>query len=347
MSMLFQSSCLRVLSLARVFAFALIGMLPTSGTAGAAEQAPAARPGEKQFVTISTGGFFGVYYPLGSAICRIVNQKSAHSGLYCSIRRSGGSVMNIDRLRRGEVNFAIVSSDILRLAVGGSNRFHRPDPFTGLRGVLSLYSEHVAILAGRSAPEARTLQDLRGRRLMIGPPNSHGAVAYGYLSQAYGLTDRDFRELSAVEERHQLDRLCAGTSDALVFVGGSPNEMVERALAPSCGARLLMVEAGTRTALLQREPQLRPAVIPAGAYPGQDLDIPTVATEAALVTLETVSDEVVAAVVRTVVAELPALRRAHGAMHGKRREDLVPRLPFLASAPAAVRELEGEADNGR
>lgn len=342
--------------LLRTAAFVLLTLialaLPVGGQAQApdATAAPASvvpRAVEKRFITISTGGFFGVYYPLSSSICKIVNQHSAKTQVYCSIRRSSGAIMNVDRMRRNEVNFAIVSSDALRLAIGGSNRFYRPDPFTGLRGVLTLYNEQIAVLAGKSVPDAKSFLDFKGRTLTIGPANSDGAIAYTYLAQAYGMSDGDFKALLPTEESHQLDGLCSGDSDGLVFVGGSPNEMVERALDKRCGARLLMLEPGTRAGLIQRQPQFTATEIPGGIYASQPIDVPTVGTEAVLVTHDAVPPGVITALVQAVLAEMPTLRRAHRVMTGKRREDLLPRIPFLPNAPEAVAALSQEAPNGK
>ena len=296
-------------------------------------------PAEKRFITISTGGFYSVYYPLGSAICRMVNQRSAEHHLYCSIRRSGGPTMNIDRLRRGEVNFAIVSSDTLRLAAGGSTRFATSSPFDGLRGVLALYSEQLVLLAGRAAPGPASFRELRGKRLAIGPANSDTSAAFDYLSQVYGVQEADFGSLMRIDEAHQLDALCEGTVDGLVHLGGNPNRLVERALGARCGARLLMIEPGTRANLIARQPQLQAAVIPMGAYNGLATDVPTVGMMAVLVTEARVPESVVAILVRAVVDDLPTLRRAHPVMAGRRREDLLPRLPFLPNAPSSARLL--------
>ena len=269
----------------------------------------------------------------------MVNQRSAEHHLYCSIRRSGGPAMNIDRLRRGEVNFAIVSSDTLRLAAGGSTRFATPSPFDGLRGVLALYSEQLVLLAGRAAPEPGSFRELRGKRLAIGPATSDTTAAFGYLSQAYGMQDADFASLMRVDETHQLDALCDGTIDGLVHLGGNPNRLVERALGARCGARILMLEPGTRANLIARQPQLQATVIPMGAYNGLATDVPTVGMMAVLVTEARVPETIVAILVRAVVDDLPALRRAHPAMAGRRREELLPRLPFLSNAPPAARLL--------
>ncbi|HUG60513.1 MAG TPA: TAXI family TRAP transporter solute-binding subunit, partial [Methylomirabilota bacterium] len=48
----------------------------SSGLAGAQEQ---------QFVSVGTGGVTGVYYPVGGAICRLMNQTRRDHGIRCSV----------------------------------------------------------------------------------------------------------------------------------------------------------------------------------------------------------------------------------------------------------------------
>ncbi|MGH6620452.1 MAG: TAXI family TRAP transporter solute-binding subunit, partial [Alphaproteobacteria bacterium] len=49
---------------------------------------------DKKFISIGTGGVTGVYYPVGGAICRLVNQGRRDHGIRCSAESTGGSVEN-------------------------------------------------------------------------------------------------------------------------------------------------------------------------------------------------------------------------------------------------------------
>ena len=46
-----------------------------------------------QVITIGTAGVMGVYYPLGGAICRMVNVTRKTHKLRCSVEPSEGSVV--------------------------------------------------------------------------------------------------------------------------------------------------------------------------------------------------------------------------------------------------------------
>src|SRR5690606_41862974 len=49
---------------------------------------------EQRFVSVGTGGVTGVYYPVGGALCRLMNQTRRDHGIRCSVESTGGSVFN-------------------------------------------------------------------------------------------------------------------------------------------------------------------------------------------------------------------------------------------------------------
>ena len=55
-----------------------------------------ARAGDEVFASVGTGELNGVYYPVGKAICEIVNRDLSIDGVRCSPETPPGSVYNID-----------------------------------------------------------------------------------------------------------------------------------------------------------------------------------------------------------------------------------------------------------
>src|SRR5215831_17221395 len=53
-----------------------------------------ARAGEEVFASVGTGELNGVYYPVGKAICEIVNRDLSIDGVRCSPETTPGSVYN-------------------------------------------------------------------------------------------------------------------------------------------------------------------------------------------------------------------------------------------------------------
>ena len=60
----------------------------------------------EDFIVIGTGSEAGLYYPMGNAICRLLNKDRGRHGIRCSAEPSGGSIDNLQALREGKVDFA-------------------------------------------------------------------------------------------------------------------------------------------------------------------------------------------------------------------------------------------------
>ena len=84
--------------MAAVFAAALFTGCGGSGDSG------------KKFLNIATGGTAGTYYPIGGAMAEILNKEI--KGMNASAQSTGATVANINMLKDGSVDLAIVQNDI-------------------------------------------------------------------------------------------------------------------------------------------------------------------------------------------------------------------------------------------
>jgi len=113
----------------------------------------------RQEIVIATGPDTGTYHALGMALARVL--EGAGVVQTAEVRATGGSVANMDLIGSvdGGVDLAFVQSDT-------------PAP-TRARLVAPLYNEVLHILVSKVvADEVRTLFDLRGRRVSLGPEGS-------------------------------------------------------------------------------------------------------------------------------------------------------------------------------
>ena len=94
---------------------------------------------------MGTGELNGVYYPVGKAICEIVNQDLSIYGVRCSPETTPGSVYNTRAIQSGELDFGIVQADVNFNAYKGEGAWIGK-PFLDLRSVLSLYPELVTVV---------------------------------------------------------------------------------------------------------------------------------------------------------------------------------------------------------
>ena len=101
---------------------------------------------EQSFITIGTAGVTGVYYPSGSAACRLVNQDRAEHGVRCSVEATLGSISNIELIRSGDLDFGFAQSDWQHHAYLGTSVFEDTGPFADLRSVFALHAEVATIV---------------------------------------------------------------------------------------------------------------------------------------------------------------------------------------------------------
>jgi uncharacterized protein len=115
--------------------------------------------GAETFVSIGSGEMTAVYYPAAKAICQAIFSELRKQGFWCSAETTPGSAYSVERVASGELEFAIVQSDVLFAAYKGIGRWDGK-PVTELRSVLSLFPELVTVVA-RADANIHTMADLR------------------------------------------------------------------------------------------------------------------------------------------------------------------------------------------
>jgi uncharacterized protein len=268
---------------------ASVAMLPSACTGTAVRGSE--KPRDETVIVIGAGSVGSDYYPLGGAVCRLVNLETARHGIRCRTATSPGSVFNVTALRERRVDLAVLPSDIQLDAVTGRGPFARQGPFTSLRAVLSAHVEPFALVV-RADSGIRTAADLVGRRVNIGDAGSGHRLAMERVKEVLGLTRADFALVTELPPGEQNDALCGGRVNAVVYAAGNPNGIVQGA-SLRCGGRPVAMSGPPVEALLASHPEYTCAVIPAGLYPGHSVDIPTFGARATLVTTAPAPDDVV------------------------------------------------------
>jgi TRAP transporter TAXI family solute receptor len=293
----------------------------------------------QQLVTIGTGGVTGVYFPAGGAICRIVNQGRREHGVRCSVESTPGSVDNIRALQTGDLDFALVQSDVHADAWAGEGPDF-PEPFTELRSVFALHAEPFALLA-RADTGIETLDDLKGKRVNVGNPGSGQRATFGRVLAAKNWALDVFALATELPSSQQSEALAEGRLDALAFVAGQPNASIQEATM-AIPARLVPVEGPDIDRLVASAPYYSPAIIQGNLYADNPKDVPTFAVRATFVTSSRQPDDVVRTLVAAVVENFDEFRQLHPALEALEPADLLGEglfAPLHPGAEAYYREI--------
>jgi TRAP transporter TAXI family solute receptor len=290
-----------------VSAFGVVSLF-LAGTVDVAAQDNHEASVAKPFV-LATGVVTGVYYPVGGALCQLVNRTKAQHGRHCLVEATEGPVYNLNALRSGEADAALVQSDWQRMAFKGEGRFAAAGPFAELRAVATLYPETLTLIA-RPDAEIRGVAELKGKRVNYGPQGSALRSLTSIVLDAFGQDIAPGNGDTPPDDAAQA--LCEGQLDAAFFAVGHPNGTVRRAMS-ECGAVIVPITGAALDKLLSDHPEMVQATVPASLYPGQQEDIATVGVAATLVVRADADDGAVAELARVLKEEGQTLAIQHPA----------------------------------
>ena len=217
----------------------------------------------RQFLSMGTAPPGGAFFVVGSALSEVMNENGAAFGWSVTAESTSGSQENIRRLDTGELDFAMSNAAITYFAVWGSEGWDKVYP---MRSVMTL-APNVALFITPSGSGVETIDDLRGKRVSVGPAGAGFEYFVGPLLGAHGITYDDFTPLNATQTG-AVDLLADGSA-AAVFVGGAvPTASITQASA-SQDIRFVPFDEDAMARLVEEYLFFRPATIPADTYRGQ------------------------------------------------------------------------------
>ncbi|QMS75568.1 TAXI family TRAP transporter solute-binding subunit [Aeromonas veronii] len=269
-------------------------------------------PFGSQALTIGTGPLNGVYYPTGGAICRVLNVGHALHGDSCTVQSTRGSMANLKALDKGDVQLALVQSDVLHHALHGTGPFSGQGANNELRSLFRLYQESLTLLA---APNSgiTTLADIEGKRVYPGNNGAGEQITSQALMAAMGWQPGQFAAYQLKSDSEPLEGLCDGSLDVAFVVAGHPSLAVGD-LISRCKVRLIPIEGEQIDRLLKQHPYYQRSRIAANLYPGQTTAINNIGMSAELVALVSLPDPIVRTVRDTLLARVKQFSRLHPAL---------------------------------
>ena len=294
-----------------------------------------------KFIVIGTGGVTGVYYPTGGAICRLVNKYYKDKlGMKCSVESTGGSVYNINALRKGDLDFAIAQSDVVYQAYNGEGKF-KGNPYKGLRVVMSIHPELLTLVVRKDA-KIKNFFDLKGHRINIGNPGSGNEAAVKTLfekCQKLKLSDLKVEQLKAAECPNALkDKKI----DGYFYMVGHPTANIKDA-ANSTDIDLIPLEnVPAAQELVKEKPYYAWGVIPAGMYRGVDHPTKTYGVKAIFVTTDRMDPESVYYVTKAILEHFDQFKKMHPAYKNLTKKDLLKGFDPKMMHPGAVKAFKEE-----
>lgn len=262
--------------------------------------------GARKFVSIASGWVVGVYFPLAGAISRIAHEKLPD--IKITVEASGASVANAKLIASGDADLAILQNDIAFYALKGTKPMF-DKAVTNIRGVASLYPEHVQIQARKDA-KITSVRDLKGKRVSVGPLGSGTEQNAIQILEAYGLKLEDLGKVERLTATESADFVKDNRIDVAFYtVGAGAPGLMDTALMTE--TIIVPIEGPQVEALIKKYPYYAKDKVPAGLYKGTDKEVPTVSVLAILVAKSELEEDIVYRITKAMFDSIKTIETAH------------------------------------
>jgi TRAP transporter TAXI family solute receptor len=230
-----------------------LGMLACSG---GSEEGP-------RFLSVGTAPPGGAFFVVGGAIAQVVDANTNDAGWQVSSESTKGTQENIRRLAKDELDFALANAAISYFSVRGEGNW---DGKQEIRAVMTL-APNVALFVTPKSSEVKTLADLKGKRVVVGPAGAGFDHFLEPILKAHGVTYEDFTPLHNTQAG-SVNMLADGSAAAAFLGGAVPTASITQASA-SQDIRFIPFDAESKSNLYASYPFFSSAKIPAETYRGQ------------------------------------------------------------------------------
>lgn len=218
------------------------------------------------------------------------------------VSEGGSSITSLLDLQNRKVDVSVPLADVAYLAYAGQLA-EIAGAFDHLRGmaVTDLSTMHLLVRRGVAV---RTVRELKGLRISLGPPNSSTSLMTPQLLQAHGIAPSDVRT-DRLPNAEMLTRLGSGEIDASFASYAVPSQPVTAAMRD--GARLIDIVGPVVEEMRTHYPYLKRTLIVPGTYPNQAEAVHTIGVDVVLVCRADLDEDVVYRLLDAYFATHPAM----------------------------------------
>ena len=283
-------------------------------------------------LVIGTASPGGTYYAYGEGLARILTRDL---GIRVSTRPTEGPNENITLLERGEIQIGFVTTGSGLQAWNGSGDWTQGRKLQSMRVMFPMYDTPIHFLALEELG-IRSTDDLAGKRIGVGPQGGTSGTYIPKFFDTLGIkatfSNGDWSTLAEQMAQHQID--------ALAVASGVPFPAFAQIEARS-KVRYVPLTAAQITALDLAMPELEPSVIQPGSYPSLMEPYRTVGLYNLAVAHESLPNDLVYAIIRSVFSRHDELMEAHPAAASTIPENFTRNtfLPFHGGAVRYYQEI--------
>jgi uncharacterized protein len=195
---------------------ALVALLALAGCGGGGGGGGA----DSRRLSIATGGTGGVYFVYGGGLAKLIS--SSLEGYEATAEVTSASVDNMTLIADEKTAIAFTLADTASDAVQGRGSFKEPVPAQALARLYTNYTQ-VVTTAGKGIER---IEDLKGKRVSVGSPNSGTEVIALRILEAAGLDPQADLRRQQLGVAESVQAIKDGSLDAFFWSGGLPTGAV-------------------------------------------------------------------------------------------------------------------------
>ena len=209
---------------------------------------------------IGTASQGGAFYPVGQAISTLVNKHA--KGLEMVPVVTGGSVQNPKLVNKKEVDIAITNNNLAVLANKGAAMYKK----SGKMSLTAIGALHFSVLHMMTLNNSsiNTINDLKGKRIAIGPAGGGTIPFTKQVLGLHGLTIKDIKPVF-LSYADGFSQLADGNVDAAFALSGYPAGAVVQAQVNK-KLKFIKLAQGKMEQGLKKYKNYNKVVIPKSAY---------------------------------------------------------------------------------
>jgi TRAP transporter TAXI family solute receptor len=256
-------------------------------------------------LSISTCGSAGVWYPIGGGMAKLITENIP--GIKATAEATGCSLENARLLKSKDSDLCMMMKGPLINAYKGVEEFKQDGPIP-LFGIINTYASQLAVVTLKDLP-INSFEDLRGKRISVGPPGSGTEVDAKKVLEVCGITYKDIK-VHYLGWADSADALGDRNIDAFFLVGAHPLGAITD-ISVRANIKLIPMTEDLVKKIEQVRPDLSRGIIPGGVYRGVDKEVLTVETVNTLVARSGLSDDLIYKITKTLFEKREDLVKIH------------------------------------
>ena len=255
---------------------------------------------QAQQIKLMTGPQGGSWYPLGGAIKNIV--ENAVPGASVQVL-PGGGIANVKAVNAGKADMGFANSVSTVDGINGNPPFDEKQ--SDVCNVATLYPQYFQVVTLADADISHP-NDFKGQSLAAQKKGNTGEAITEHLLKAHGLS---YDDMSRVNYGSYTDSVALmKDNNAQIFTLGTtvPAGAIMD-LAAARDIKMVTIDDDSLRAMQQLNPGYQRITIPAGSYPGQGEDVPTIGYSTHLIARCDLDPELVYQTLKAMLKNKPDL----------------------------------------